>query len=266
MMRKNNKRRKKIMRISVFFILILAISSLFAKNLIALGTEDEEVKHNIVILKNLENKDVASIENKINEKRDISDKKNDEKNNNENNKDNSSITKLNNKLYFENSVFMGDSQTEPLEVYDILNKSSVLAKKGQDVIKARESASQLKNLNPQRVFLLYGLNDLLLFENASDFKVNYIKLVQEIKKNAPNAEMYIESTMPIQPKAQQKNKKFSQDRIDEFLQVEKEVANEENINFIDIRNLVKGRDDLYEPDGMHLNVKFYGNLLDYLKK
>ena len=109
------------------------------------------------------------------------------------------------------------------------------------------------------------MNDLKSFENSDDFKYNYIKLVKDIKQTVPSAEIYLQSLTPVQAKVQQKNNSFSQDRIDKFTQVVIEVARQENVHYIDIKSIVKDRDDLYEPDGIHFTLNFYGLWLDYLR-
>lgn len=241
------KKRKKKLKFIIIFIMLLVFTQCFSiKQILKAKQEKETLKNNRVVLEGLEKVEVVDIE--------------------KNTPKEAKVSTESNKVYFENSVFMGDSQTEPLEVYNILNKSSVLAKKGQDVIKAKNTVSVLAEVKPKRIFLLYGMNDLDLFNNASDFKKNYIKFIEEIKKNMPSSEIYIQSIMPVQPKAQERNKNYSQDRVDKFSQVVKEVAEEEKVNYIDITPIVKDRDDLYEQDGMHFNIKFYNLWLEYLRK
>ena len=160
---------------------------------------------------------------------------------------------------------MGDSITEGLDFYNIVNKSSILAKKGVDVVKANDEVSTLLSINPKRVFILYGMNDLKRFENPDDFKNNYIKLIQDIKKTVPSVEIYLQSLIPVHAKVQQTNKSYSPDRIDKFVEKVVEVARQENVNYIDITSVVKNREDLYQPDGIHFTVDFYDLWLGYLR-
>lgn len=212
----------------------------------------QEIKYNRGLLEKLEKIDVNEVE-KILAKSEAENKT----------KDLIKVSQKSNKEYFEDSVFMGDSLTEPLDFYNILNKSSVLAKKGQSVLDAKKSAQELLNLNPKKVFLLYGLNDLEMFKNASDFKKNYGELIDLVKQNAPNAYIYAQSVMPVQEKVN--NKDYSSDRINEFTEAIKELGREKKINYIDIKPVIKNKEYLYEPDGMHFTIKFYDLWLDYLK-
>lgn len=269
---KNNVGRKRLkIVIVVSFLVIAAMGTTFYKvNLKSkeLKKAKENIMNNRAILKKLEETNVAEVEKKLSKDQDKNQSKDEISTDKEDKKQDSSknVSGESNKLYFEDSVFMGDSLTEPLDFYNILNKSSVLAKKGQSVIDAKKAASGLENLNPKRVFLLYGLNDLDMFENVSDFKRNYGELVDNVKKNAPNADVYVQSVMPVQKKVQNGNKNYSEERSQKFLQAVQDIAKEKKVNYVDIRPVIKDKEYLFEPDGMHFTAKFYDFWLDYLKE
>lgn len=225
---------------------------------------EKEIKENREFLKALEETNVAEVEKKLDEKYKKDESKSEDKKPNKPDTPKNTTTKSN-RLYFEDSVFMGDSLTEPLDFYDILNKSSVLAKKGQSVLDAKIAANKLSGLNPKKVFLLYGLNDLEMFPNIADFKKNYGELVDAVKQNAANAEVYAQSVMPVQKKVQDKNKSYSDERIAKFTEAVQQVAKEKDIHYIDIKPVIKDKEYLFEPDGMHFTAKFYDFWLDYLK-
>ncbi|MBX4260338.1 hypothetical protein KTC96_22980 (plasmid) [Clostridium estertheticum] len=246
-------RKKKRLKI-VIGIIILIPCCFVIRSFLNYEREKAIIKNNFIFLQKLENPNVNTAKNIV-EKH----KLNDEKSNY-----NQNVTS--NKMYFEESVFMGDSITEGLDFYDIVNKSSVLAKKGQGLVQAKKSVSILSNISPERIFVLYGMNDLESSKNSDDFKSNYIKLVKDIKQTVPNAEIYLQSLTPVQAKVQQKNNSFSQDRLDKFTQAIIEVAREEHVHFIDIRPMLKGKEALFEQDGIHFKADFYGLWLNDLKR
>lgn len=249
MVKKIKKKVKVIIILIVIFIgsiLILSLSSI-----LNVEKEKKTIEYNCEILKKMERADVMEVAEQIRKKQEPVQYLN--------------VNAKSNKEYFENDVFIGDSITEELQFYDILNKSSVLAKKGDTVIKGKDSVSSLEDVKPKRIFILYGLNDLQLFQNVSDFKKNYINLIKVIKEKAPNSEIYIQSSMPVQERIQQKYENFSQDRMDGFVEIEKAVAKEEGINYIDIRPVIKGKDELYEQDGMHFKARFCELWLEFIK-
>lgn len=248
-----NKRKKKKLK-HIIGLIILIPCCFFLKSFLSYKQEKRIIQNNYIVLQKLENVDVANVEKKITEKHKLKDEKGGDNSN-----------KISNKIYFEQSVFMGDSIAEALDFYDIVNKSSVLAKKGEDVVLAKEVVSTLSSINPQRVFILYGMNDLKKFKSPDDFKDNYIKLIQAIKQAVPDVEIYLQSLTPVQAKVQQRDNSFSQDRMDKFIEKVVEAAKHENVHYIDLRSIVKDREDLYEPDGMHFTMEFYGLWLNYLR-
>ena len=92
-------------------------------------------EYGISEIKKLESKNVVELEKKINSmKKETLDKKNF-------------------KSIFSNSVIMGDSISEGLVGYGILNKSSVVAVKGRNTSTAMKDIPTTINLQPSNVFL-----------------------------------------------------------------------------------------------------------------
>lgn len=63
---------------------------------------------------------------------------------------------------------MGDLQSEGLVIYNILSKTSVISKLGSNILDGKGNISKLKNLNPENIFILYGMNDVLIYKNDID--------------------------------------------------------------------------------------------------
>lgn len=213
--------------------------------------KEEKIAKGVTVLQSLEKKDVAEIENKIKNMNSENDVK-------ESTADNSSLKEV-----FKDTVFMGDSLTEPLSFYNILNEDSVIGIKGRDVIKAKkEDLGTLKSLNPKKIVMMYGMNDLLLFSNSKDFIKNYESLINEIKRELPSAEIYVNSVFPVSSNAIAKKKEFS--KVNDFNNALREMCNTKGIKFIDTTSMVK--ENMYEPDGIHLKSEFYTPWLQVIKK
>ena len=99
---------------------------------------------------------------------------------------------------------MGRLSVEALSEYEYLNNYSVVAKKGKDVLKAREDINTIIRLSPERLFILLGMNDLLVFEDLSLFIDNY-KVLDRVKEGSPNTKIYINSILPVMDKVSSKN-------------------------------------------------------------
>lgn len=241
-MRQKRKKRLKII-ISLVFIGGVSLCVAYKVNKVHAYEEMEnaEISEGVEALKDLESVQVSNIEKKID---DMSRK--DEVKEEENTK---SVKEV-----FENTVFMGDSLTEPLSFYNILNDGSVVGIKGRDVIKARKKDIEtVVSLNPEKIVMMYGMNDLLLFNNSKDFISNYEKLINDIKKRLPNTVLYVNSVFPVQEKAIQRDKAFNKEEgFNEALQ---EMCKRLEIKYIDTRDMIT--ESKYEPDGIHLKASFY---------
>lgn len=250
------RKKSKLPIILILIVVILLIRTFYIlRSNAEEKKEDNLIESNLVVLQNLEKVDVKEISKEINAKKALYTLD-----------DSKPIShKISNKVYFQDSIFIGDSLTEGLSFYDMLNKSSVLAKKGLNVMKAKQEITTLAQSTPDRVFILYGVNDLLLFRNTEDFKKHYLELVDDIKNMLPDAQIYVQSMTPISSEAQKKRTMFSQDRIDRFTEIIQEVVQEKDVNYIDIRPIVQNNPNLFAPDGIHFQAKFYTYWLDYIR-
>ncbi len=172
----------------------------------------------------------------------------------------------NNSKYFQNTIFMGDSITEGLSELGVIEEYNVLVNKGDTVIKAINSIDTLTNLNPKNVVLLYGMNDVIEFDNSMKFKEKYIELVNEIKKVLPNTKIYLISPLSVMDKAVNINERLTNSNLDEFREKAQEVVTETGINYVDIETKINKKDYLHEKDGIHFKYEFYLIWLDYLKE
>ncbi|NKF05537.1 hypothetical protein J1C67_15755 [Clostridium gasigenes] len=172
----------------------------------------------------------------------------------------------NNSKYFQSTIFMGDSITEGLSELGVIEEYNVLVNKGDTVIKAINTIDTLTNLNPKNVVLLYGMNDVIEFDNSMKFKEKYIELVNEIKKVLPNTKIYLISPLSVMDKAVNINERLTNSNLDEFREKAQEVVTETGINYVDIETKINKKDYLHEKDGIHFKYEFYLIWLDYLKE
>ena len=95
---------------------------------------------------------------------------------------------INYSKYYENTIFMGDSITEALSEFGILDSYNVIAHKGDTVIKALKSIDKLQGINPKNLVLLYGMNDVIAFdsnspkESSMHLKKNTLNLLIQLKQ------------------------------------------------------------------------------------
>lgn len=172
----------------------------------------------------------------------------------------------------ENIVFLGDSITNRYDIekyfpeYNTV-KSGIEGNRTLDIIDDLDD--RVYKYNPSKIILLVGVNDLLHDDAQSDdvYK-NIVKIVNEIKKNRPNAKIYIETVLPI-------NEELGDfhgitPRIIKLNEKLKKYGKENNITiinlydkFVDKNNYIKKK---YTTDGVHVTDEGYEIITNEIKK
>lgn len=177
---------------------------------------------------------------------------------------------INYSKYYENTVFMGDSLTESLSEFEILDSYNVISNKGDTVVKAMKNIDTLQGINPKNLVLLYGMNDVIEFDinlsgqDSNTFKEKYIELVNSIKTVLPKTNIYLISPLPVMANAVYTNYRLTNENLSEFRLKVSEVANATGSTYVDLTSIITGKDYLHEQDGIHYKYDFYPLLLDYL--
>lgn len=155
---------------------------------------------------------------------------------------------------FASSVVMGDSITEGLVEYDVLSASSVVSKIGVHLDELDDQVAQVKELNPQVIFLTFGMNDIIEDgEDTEQFRSDYEALVKQIQEEVPDAHIFVNSIFPVLDTAVENEPAL--ERISEYNTVLSEMCTKLQIGFIDNTELVSDR--YYEEDGIHFKAEFY---------
>lgn len=259
--RKVIKKYKREVILCTIFVLLI---SRFVKSSYVSSRESvsSELEHGVYMLKELEEKDISKIQTKI----DNMHREEELKKRREEIKKMVQEEKIDYKIIFKGDIFWGDSIVEALSEYEYLNNYSVVAKKGKDVLKAREDIDTIIKLSPERLFILLGMNDLLVFEDLSLFIDNYKVLIDRVREGSPNTKIYINSILPVMDKVSSKNPLFKKERIIEANKRLNELAINEGATFVDIRYIMEENKMLYEPDGIHVKSSFYPKWLNELIK
>lgn len=212
------------------------------KGITVLKTEKTETKKGVEVIRKLEQADISQIEGKILELERSEMEANPE------------LYSQSMKARFSNALVLGDSITEGFVEYDFLRESSVIAELGMKVTDVTEKLDTIRTLNPQTVFLSYGMNDIAVTGgDAKVFKENYKEVLEDIKEILPGAAIYINSIFPVQQMKIDESPVYGS--LDTFNQTLRELAEEEGVTFIDNTEIVK--EEYYEPDGVHMTSEIY---------
>jgi len=176
------------------------------------------------------------------------------------------LTEIPYQSIYKDSVFVGDSITEGLSFHDVLKEGNVLAGAGKTAEFALEDINELTERNPKQVFIQLGSDDILWpTDNPKEYSIqHYTKLINMIKEKLPQTKITLLTVTPVTAEAVKQEPRY--ENISDYNQALKELADKENIGFVDLSSIfTSGSDDLYDSDGIHFKPKYYTKLLDLLK-
>ena len=252
--------KRLILTLTSIIIFFVSIRGIFFSSIIL---EDNKTINNAVeVLKKYEDKDIDKIKNKIVlEKKKYEAKKLAEK-----------YEDVTYYQFYKDTLFLGDSITEGLIDYSFVNEYNVLAKKGGMVKNAFSEITRIKEASPSNIVLFYGMNDVIEYNNSNEertadkFKKTYMDLINEIKRAVPNINIFVISPTNVTEAAIKNNYRLTNEKLNEFRNIIKEVCEETNVKYVDINSKVINRNDLYEIDGIHFKYDFYNIWLETLKE
>ena len=158
------------------------------------------------------------------------------------------------------AVFLGDSITcdgnfdELFPEYRIVN----LGVYGDTIGDLRRRVPELKAENPERIFLLGGINSLRP-DNVEDCLDQYARLLDELHGACPRAEIIVQSVLPVGAELDRGGQE--NDAVRRFNAALKTLAGERGCAWADLYALYE-KDGALDPaltrDGIHLNFNAYG--------
>lgn len=169
------------------------------------------------------------------------------------------------KEYFAQDVFMGDSITEAVSHYEILNMPNVNAKMGININEAAREIPKIKVKNPRNIYLLYGVNDMDDRMPIDWFTGQYRTLVRMTKARYPNARIYVQSVLPVEPAVEKRTPHTNNAFINQCNAALEKMAAEEKVNYVNINQLVTFElEGIYEGDGKHFKRPFYNMWFNFM--
>lgn len=182
--------------------------------------------------------------------------------------------------YFTNSAFLGNSLIQgfmgysgikvgdnlgltSLSVFNAFSKADFKTEAGKKITVMEALA--LKEY--ERVYVLFGINEI--GSGETKFIDEYKLIIDKIKELQPNAQIYIQSILPVTATKSSSNQVFSNTRINRFNELIQELTKDEQVYFLNVGESLKGTDGALikeaSSDGVHLRSEYYKVWYDYLK-
>ena len=179
--------------LSIVIILLVLTTKISLKHAAENSNRDEDIVEKTPILEETK-KDVPKKEQSkdtpIEKKPDISETTNENKK--EDLKTETKTLSEYNEI-FKKDLFLGDSITDSLSFYELIDENNVFAKLGFTTKKALDEIEVIINKNPDNIYILFGMNDILASKDSENFITNYKELIDIIQDKVPNATIYVQS-------------------------------------------------------------------------
>ncbi len=181
--------------------------------------------------------------------------------------------------YFVDAAFVGDSLTQGLQLYDILD-TNVIANRGinlesiykADKIRVAEGYtsvfSELERIQPNKIYIQLGMNDIA-WRTEKDFTRLYGELIDKVHTDFPDAELYIQSIFPVTNWYALEDNGIDNEKVVTFNQHLLDLCVEKGCHYLDVHSALADENgvlpDAASPDGIHLNAPYYKDWFNYLK-
>ena len=181
------------------------------------------------------------------------------------------------KDYFDDALFIGDSRTDGLRLYDPpSSKADFYCGTSMTIFGVLDSDVTVNGVTGLynvlaakqygKVYIMFGINECGY--DTDYFLKQYANVIDTIRQYQPNALIYIQSILYVSQNKEWSEPVFSSDTIKEKNAGLKELANGEDIFYLEVNDVLNdGTDHLpsdYTGDGAHLKANKYYLWRDYL--
>ena len=167
-------------------------------------------------------------------------------------------------VFFGNSITRGSSFHEYFSDKKICN----LGYPGDNLDGMLLRVDQIKAVNPSKVFIMAGINGLQ-YQTLSIFDDKYEKLVKSVKEKNPQAEIYLQSILPVNKTILGNKKYANNEKIIAANDILKKIAVSNDCTYIDVHSLYYKNGELdpsLTKDGVHLLPQCYEKWAELLKE
>lgn len=182
-------------------------------------------------------------------------------------KTNSYYKRMAGNLENDTNIFIGDSITQGLNVSAVKQNSVNFGIGGDTTKGVINRITDYKVKETQDIYLLIGINDLQ-FRGNEEIINNYNTIFSKLNKN----NIYLTSIMPLDKDYQDRNNKFSNERIASLNKDLKDICNKNSkCKYIDIYQKLLDTNGYLDQkyhigDGIHLNTSGYNLWISEIKK
>ena len=178
---------------------------------------------------------------------------------------NSSLEQL---VYDADVVFIGDSITrgENFQEYFPDKKIINLGRSGDTVSGISERSYVISHFTPEMIFIMGGVNSIK-YNSIEDIISQYESMITTLKTESPNAEIFVQSVLPIQNKNQEG--KLTNSNIVKLNEELQSMTDRLGVTYIYVYSVYVLNGEMnpeYTVDGVHLQEDYKHLWLDLLSE
>lgn len=180
------------------------------------------------------------------------------------------------------TVFIGDSRTEGLRLYTALPSSGARVYASVGMTVSNSLTGEVKDRDGKKVVLLDALKSDPDFESAyimlginelgwkhiPGFTDAYGRIIDEIRAVNPEAEIYIQSLLPVTKDKSDNDDIFTNERIREFNRALSDLAVSKGVSYLNVSEAFVDDGGALpsdaSTDGIHLNKAYCNLWLEYI--
>ena len=167
-------------------------------------------------------------------------------------------------------VFFGNSITRGGNFQDYFPnvKTCNLGYSGDNMDGMMLRMEQIKAVSPEKVFVMAGINGLQ-YQTESVFEEKYQRMVDSIKSAVPEAEIYLQSILPVNHSKIQKHHYASNDKIKRANEKISIIAARSKCIYVDLWSLYEKDGEMPKEltrDGVHLYPEAYDRWMEEVRR
>ncbi len=167
-------------------------------------------------------------------------------------------------------VFFGDSITRDSDFGKYFDEQKIvnLGLGSDTIVGMIDRIPMVVSVMPEKIFLMGGINGLN-DDNIDDCAKSYAELLDKLHSALPNAEIIVQSVLPIAFKNETANTNICHNTsIEQFNEKIRAIASDRNIDFIDLYSLYYLDGEMNPAltrDGVHLHPEAYDLWADAIR-
>ena len=180
---------------------------------------------------------------------------------------------------YSDAAFIGDSRTEALKTYGLLNGATYYTYKGLKVDTVftepciDEGGTKMTVMDAialhqyKRIYISLGVNELG-WVSTDIFIEDYGKIIDTLKETQPDATIYVQAILPVSAKKSEQDPIYNNPRINEFNELLQEMAADKGVTYLAVNTAVMDETGALpvgaSTDGVHPNIDYCRKWTAYL--